>query len=54
MKMILAAIVASSALIATDASAQGVNLTGPYVCIESCLTGRPGQPAFVTQNGLLS
>jgi hypothetical protein len=51
MKMILAAIAASGALIATDASAQGVNLTGPYVCIEGCLTGRPGQPAFVTQNG---
>ena len=51
MKMILAAIAASGTLIATDASAQGVNLTGPYVCIEGCLTGRPGQPAFVTQNG---
>ena len=33
MKTILAAIAASSALIATDASAQGVNLTGPYVCM---------------------
>jgi len=51
MRMILAAIAASGALIATDASAQGVNLTGPYVCVEGCLAGRPGQQAFVTQNG---
>jgi hypothetical protein len=49
--MILAAVAASGVLVATDASAQGVNLTGPYVCIEGCLGGRPGQPAFVTQNG---
>ena len=51
MRPILAAIAASAAFVATDASAQGVNLTGPYVCIEGCLSGRPGQQAFVTQNG---
>jgi hypothetical protein len=49
--MLIAAIAMSSALVATEASAQGVNLTGPYVCVAGCLAPRPGQPAFVTQNG---
>src|ERR1700704_3478409 len=40
-----------AALIATDASAQGVNLTGPYRCVALCRDGLVGQPAFVTQNG---
>ncbi len=51
MRMLLGAIAMSAALVATDASAQGVNLTGPYHCVAGCLAGRPGQPAFVTQNG---
>jgi hypothetical protein len=51
MRMLLGAIAMSAALVATDASAQGVNLTGPYRCVAGCLAGRPGQPAFVTQNG---
>jgi hypothetical protein len=38
-------------LFATDASAQGVNLTGPYRCVALCRDGLVGQPAFVTQNG---
>jgi hypothetical protein len=36
---------------ATDASAQGVNLTGPFRCVQMCAPGLQGQPAFVTQNG---
>jgi hypothetical protein len=51
MRMVLGAIVASAALVATDASAQGVNLTGQYRCIEGCYAARPGQLAYVTQNG---
>ena len=39
-----------AALAASDASAQGVNLTGRWRCIELCL-GPPGSFAFITQNG---
>lgn len=51
MRIVAGAIAVSAALVATDASAQGVNLTGPYRCIEGCLASRPGQLAYVTQNG---
>jgi hypothetical protein len=40
-----------AALAATDASAQGVNLTGQFRCVSLCAAGLQGQPAFVTQNG---
>lgn len=50
MRMVLSAIAVSAAAIATDASAQGVNLTGPYRCVAGCVSPRPGL-AFVTQNG---
>jgi hypothetical protein len=36
--------------VATEASAQGVNLTGRWQCVALCL-GAPGSPAFITQNG---
>ena len=36
---------------ATAASAQTVNLTGAYRCIEGCRTAPVGSSAFVTQNG---
>src|SRR5882757_4613032 len=39
-----------TALLTTDASAQGINLTGPYRCVALCRDGQVGQPAFVTQN----
>ncbi len=39
---------ALSAVTATGATAQGVNLSGKYQCIQNCKG--PG-PAFVTQNG---
>lgn len=51
MRMLLGAIAVSAALVATDASAQGVDLTSPYRCIEGCMSARPGQLAYVTQNG---
>src|SRR5258707_3692329 len=37
-----------AALAATDASAQGVNLTGQFRCVSQCAGARP---AYVTQNG---
>jgi hypothetical protein len=42
-------VMAAAALIATQASAQGINLTGQYRCVQLCEA--PGQVAFVTQNG---
>jgi hypothetical protein len=40
-----------AACAATAASAQSVNLTGTYRCIQMCRDGAIGAPAFVTQNG---
>ena len=51
MKATLSAFVMVASLFAGDASAQGVNLTGPYRCIQGCLPGYAGQPAFITQDG---
>ena len=48
MRTVLGAIAMSAAVVATDASAQGVNLTGPYRCVAGC--AGPGV-AFITQNG---
>jgi hypothetical protein len=48
---LLTAIAVAAALAGSDASAQGVDLTGRYRCVQLCLSGFEGQPAFVTQNG---
>jgi hypothetical protein len=37
--------------LADGASAQSLNLTGPYRCVAVCQGGFEGGPAFVTQNG---
>jgi hypothetical protein len=50
MRMILSAVAMISALIVTDASAQGVNLSGRWQCVALCL-GPPGSIAFITQYG---
>jgi len=50
MKTIVCVLAAMAASIATGASAQGINLTGQYRCMQLC-AGPEGQPAFVTQNG---
>jgi len=42
---------AVAAFTAGGASAQSVNLTGTYRCIQDCRDGYLGGPAFVTQNG---
>lgn len=51
MRAVFSAIAMSAALVATQASAQGVNLTGRYVCVAMCTPGLQGQFAFITQNG---
>jgi hypothetical protein len=45
------AIAAAAVFAATAASAQTINLTGTYRCIEGCRAAAVGSPAFVTQNG---
>jgi hypothetical protein len=42
---------ALAAFAAGGASAQSINLTGTYRCIQDCRDGYMGAPAFVTQNG---
>jgi hypothetical protein len=42
---------AVAAFAASGASAQSINLTGTYRCIQDCRDGGLGGPAFVTQNG---
>ena len=51
MRMALTTLAMSAALVATDASAQGIDLTGRYRCVVLCLSGAPGGFAFITQNG---
>jgi hypothetical protein len=48
---ILSVLAMFAALGVTGASAQGVNLTGQYRCVQACAGGLQGQPAYVTQNG---
>jgi hypothetical protein len=52
MKTISLAIGMLAAIAASTASAQPVNLTDPYRCVQTCRMGLAGGPAFVTQNGL--
>jgi hypothetical protein len=42
---------AVAAFAASGASAQSINLTGTYRCIQDCRDGYLGAPAFITQNG---
>jgi hypothetical protein len=49
MRSLSSIVMVAAALVATQASAQGVNLTGRYLCVQLCEAG--GQVAFVTQNG---
>jgi hypothetical protein len=51
MRITSCAIAAAVVFAATDASAQAVNLTGKYRCLEVCRAGPVGSPTFVTQNG---
>jgi hypothetical protein len=51
MRITSCAIAAAAIFAATAASAQTVNLTGAYRCVEACRAGPVGSPVFVTQNG---
>jgi hypothetical protein len=51
MRMTSCALAALALLTASAASAQTVNLTGTYICVEACRVGPAGAPAFITQNG---
>jgi hypothetical protein len=44
-------VIGAVAAFAGGASAQSINLTGTYRCIQDCRDGYLGAPAFVTQNG---
>jgi hypothetical protein len=50
MKWFPTLLAACGVLAATEASAQLIDLSGPYRCVQLCQDGSPG-PAFVTQNG---
>jgi hypothetical protein len=39
------------AMFATDAMAQGADLSGRYQCVQLCRPGFEAAPAYVTQNG---
>jgi hypothetical protein len=51
MRMMSCTIAMLAALAATGASAQSVNLTGTYRCVQVCQQGLVGYLAYVTQNG---
>src|SRR5262245_19015075 len=51
MKARVGAVAIAAAMLASEASAQGVDLTGRYRCIELCAPELQGQFAFITQNG---
>ena len=51
MRLFLSVLALAVALTAIDASAQGVDMTGQYRCVQMCRGEPPGQPAFITQNG---
>ena len=51
MKVAIGALTVVATCFAMQASAQGVNLTGQYRCVQLCKDGLVGQPALVTQNG---
>ena len=51
MRILLSSFVLLAAFFTVDASAQGVNLTGQYLCIQGCAPGFTGLPAFITEDG---
>jgi hypothetical protein len=51
MRAVTSVLAVAAALLAADASAQSVNLTGRYRCVDRCTPGLEKQLAFVTHNG---
>ena len=50
MRKVLGLVAMSAALFATEASAQGADLSGRWICVAMCL-GPQGGFAYITQNG---
>jgi hypothetical protein len=50
MKVMRTMIALSAALVSSAASAQGINLSGPWQCVTVC-AGPPGGFAYITQYG---
>ena len=53
MKTTLCTVAAAALLAATGASAQTVNLTGAYRCVEGCKAAPVGAPAFVGADSMV-
>jgi hypothetical protein len=51
MKIGLFAVVALIAMVSAEASAQVLDLSGRYRCVQGCVDGLIGQPAYITQHG---
>ena len=51
MRVGLFIVTALFAMVSTEASAQVLDLSGPYRCVQGCVDGLIGQPAFITQHG---
>ncbi len=49
MKLVFTAIALSATMLASSASARGINLSGQWQCVASCLAP-PGSFAYITQN----
>ncbi|MDR3465904.1 MAG: hypothetical protein P4M07_08175 [Xanthobacteraceae bacterium] len=51
MKMISGVLAFAFVLVVSEASAQSVNLTGTYKCVQMCRQDLVGGAAYITQNG---
>ena len=49
--LVLATTAVGTAALSAPASAQSINLTGVYTCVQMCPMGLVGHRAYVTQNG---
>jgi hypothetical protein len=51
MRILLGVLTILAATASTEAWAQPFTLTGQYRCVQVCLLGHVGWPAYITQNG---
>ena len=49
--LVLATTAVGTAALSAPASAQSINLTGVYTCVQMCPMGLDGHRAYITQNG---
>src|SRR5436853_2546990 len=52
MKRLVSAVVMLAALLVSGASAQILDLSGRFRCVQYCAAGMPGQFAFIAQTGV--